>query len=275
MEPFRDQLGNDYTGTSSGKAVRNWMWTASGRGYVSAFLGHVADALGPDRIADTDGVRLGGGWYGEMHYPQAVSGGPTYAWQGFGQSMQTGTDLADGMDVCPLPGYVPYTGTDDQDCQWLNWYLNGLIRFEQWLITQHKALGFTRNLYLMLPGYGVRTNQARTSAGYKQAAALGEDHIRAVGAIMHDPAVWPYSTWLNTPTASPGVRPTPTRLLGSHCSRRRYFAGRPRTCSGRTPVTSPTRAWTRSSPGRSAAPHTQGASPVSPRRATTSGARRG
>ena len=211
-----------------------------------------------------------------MHYPQAVSGGPTYAWQGFGQSMQTGTDLADGMDVCPLPGYVPYTGTDDQDCQWLNWYLNGLIRFEQWLITQHKALGFTRNLYLMLPGYGVRTNQARTSAGYKQAAALGEDHIRAVGAIMHDPAVWPYSTWLNTSRRLPrgygrlrqGCLEVTVREGATSREGREH-------ASGRTPVTSPTRAWTRSSPGRSAAPHTQGASPVSPRRATTSGARRG
>lgn len=206
VEKFKDQSGNEYSDTTvaNGKAVRNWMWTTTGRTYVADFISRVATALGPANVAKTDGCRLGGGWYGELHYPEPVSGGPTYAWQGFGASMQSGTGLAAGMDVCPVPGYVPYSGTDDQDCQFLNWYLNGLVNWGLWLIAQHKTAGFNRNLFLMLPGYGVRLNQVRSDAGYKQAASLGEDHVRAIGAIMHDPAVWPYSTWLNTSDGFPG-----------------------------------------------------------------------
>jgi hypothetical protein len=200
VEKFTDQSGNDYTDTNVGlgKAVRNWMWTANGRTYVADFIARVAAVLGPTNVGLTDGCRVGGGWYGELHYPQAVSGGPTFAWQGFGASMQSGTGIASDLTVCPIPGYTPFTGTDAQDCLFLNWYLNGLVTWALWLLNQHKAAGFTRNLFLMLPGYGVRLNQLRTSTGYKQAAALGEDHVRAIGAIMNDPAVWPYSTWLNT-----------------------------------------------------------------------------
>lgn len=202
VEPFKDQSGNQYldTNVGAGKAVRNWMWTASGRTYVADLITRLAAGMGADRVAATDGCRIGGGWFGELHYPEPVSGGPTYAWQGFGASMQTGTGLASDQVVCPVPGYTLYSGTDAQDAAFLNWYLNGLLTWALWLIGQHKTAGWTRNLYLMLPGYGVRSNQIRGSAsgGYNQAASRGEDHIRAIGATMKDPAVWPYSTWLNT-----------------------------------------------------------------------------
>lgn len=198
VEKFKDQAGNDYDTNGSGKQVRNWMWTANGRTYVADLLTRVGAALGPARIKATDGVRIGGGWYGEAHYPESVSGGPTYAWQAFGASMQTGTGLAAGMTICPVPGYVPYSGTDAQDVAFLNWYLNGMTSWVRWQIDQYKALGFTRNLWVLLSGYGVRSNTVRTDNGYKQAAALGEDHLRIIGEFMHDPSVWPYSTWLNT-----------------------------------------------------------------------------
>lgn len=205
VEPFKDQSANQYldTNTTFGKAVRNWMWTTTGRTYVADFISRVGSTLG-SLASQIVGARLGGGWYGELHYPQAVSGGPTYAWQGFGTSMQSGTGLASDLTVCPLPGYVPYTGTDAQDCQWLNWYINGIVTWALWLIQQHKNAGFTQNLYVLCPGYGVRLNMLRSSNGYKQAAALGEDPVRVIGAIMNDPAVWPYNTWLNTDDGFPG-----------------------------------------------------------------------
>ena len=39
VEPFKDQDGNEWTGTSgNGDQVRNWMWTSLGRTYVADFL---------------------------------------------------------------------------------------------------------------------------------------------------------------------------------------------------------------------------------------------
>lgn len=205
VEPFRDQAGNNYTVTDNitGKAVRNWMWTATGRTYVSDLTTRVAAALGAANIAATDGCRLGGGWFGELHYPEPAAGAPSPAWQGFGPSMQTGTGLAAGMSVCPLPGYVPFTGTDAQDCTWLNWYLNGIVAWVLWQIDLHKSLGFTRNLWVLMPGYGARTDSLRSDTIYRSSASYGEDHVRLLGAIMHDPAVWPYSTWLDTVDGNP------------------------------------------------------------------------
>lgn len=202
VEKFKDQSGNEYTATQdSGKNVRNWMWTALGRTYVADVITKVATALGPTRVAATAGVRCGGGWFGEVHYPEAVSGGPTHAWQAFGASMQAGTGIAAGMPVCPVPGYTPFTGTDAQDVAFLNWYLNGIVAWVRWQVEQFKAAGFTRNLWVLMPGWGIRTNQTRADDGYRGSAALGEDHIRLLGEFMHDPAVWPYSTWLNNADA--------------------------------------------------------------------------
>jgi len=201
LEPFRDQFGVDYvqSNVGGGKAVRNWMTTGKGRTWLADFTTKVVSALGSTRISKVSGCRIGAGWYGELHYPEAYgSTVGSYAWQGFSPSMQAGTDLAAGLSVCPLPGYVPYSGSDEQDCVWLNWYLNTLVQFIRWNVELYKSLGLRRNLWLMLPGYGVRLNVSRSNNGYKQAAALGEDHIRAIGEFMHDPAVWPYSTWMNT-----------------------------------------------------------------------------
>lgn len=202
VEKFKDQSGNQYTNTDpSGKNVRNWMWTQTGRTYVTDLVTRIATALGTSRVANTAGCRLGGGWFGEVHYPEAVSGGPTNAWQAFGASMQSGTDLATGMDANPIPGYTPYTGTDAQDVTFLNWYLNGIVKWVRWEIELFKAQGFTRNLWVLMPGWGIRNNDDRTTTNYKASAALGEDHIRLLGELMHDPAVWPYSTWLDNADA--------------------------------------------------------------------------
>lgn len=202
VEQFVDQAGFAYNDTNyaAGTAVRNWMWTATGRTYVADVISRIGAALSGTELAAIDGCRLGGGWFGELHYPTKIAGSTagTYAWQAFGASMQSGTDLASDQVICPNPSYIPYSGTDAQDSQFLNWYLNGLVTWAMWLVSQYKAAGFTKNLYMLQPGYGVRSNQTRTSAGYKQAAALGEDPVRVISAFMHDIAVVPYSTWLNT-----------------------------------------------------------------------------
>jgi len=200
IEPYTDQLGNQYldTSTSDGKAVRNWAWTTTGRTRVSDLINRVSTALGPARIAQVDGVRLPLGWYGELNYPQPVAGGPTYAWQGFGASMQNGTGLAAGTTVCPSPGYVPYSGTLAQTLQWVNWYLNGLHTFMAWVIELFKSQGFNRRLWALLPGYGVRYNNDPAGTAYQSAASLGQDHIRAIGELMSHRGALPYSTWLDT-----------------------------------------------------------------------------
>jgi hypothetical protein len=198
VEPFKDQHGAVYPAAAqpSGKQVANWMWTALGQHYVSDFLVKLGVGLGTPMLAQIDAVKLGGGWYGELHYAPSVSGGN--AFQGFGRSMQTGFGLASNQAVCPLPGYKPFTGQSANDLTWLNWYLDGIGNWLTWFIAAHRSAGFTADVHVCHPGYGVRSNQAISSAGYQQAAALGEDPTRVMGFYASNPTVWPYCTWMDT-----------------------------------------------------------------------------
>ncbi|MDN5274789.1 MAG: hypothetical protein JWP06_690 [Candidatus Saccharibacteria bacterium] len=203
IENFVDQSGNVNDTTASGKIVRNWFWTALGRQCVADFMSKVALGLGDGRVKQVAAIRMGGGWYGEAHYPGVYSTG--FSFWGFGASMQTGVGLATDQVVCPLPGYIPFSGgSDTNDSIWTNWYLNGLITWLEWYYQQHRSIGFTAEVHVMLPGYGVRSNQAHSSSGYKQAAAYGEDPVRAIAWTMKHPDVWPYCTWLNTADGFPG-----------------------------------------------------------------------
>lgn len=198
-EGFRDQFGNVYSGTSgSGAQVANWMWTSAGWGYVADFIAKLATALGPSLTAQTAGVKVGGGYYGELHYPVSIATSPNYSFWGYGTSMQTGTGLASGQSVCPEPGYTIFSGTDAQDSEWLNWYLNGLGTWLLWDIGQMRTAGWDCDYHVCHPGYGVRSNQLHSQAGYRQSAGCGEDPRRMIGAYSHDPQIWPYCTWLNT-----------------------------------------------------------------------------
>lgn len=172
------------------------MWTARGQSLVADFLHELAASLGPSRLAQIDGIKTGGGWYGELHYPPSATGGN--AFHAFGKSMQTGIGLATNQVVCPLPGYRPFSGRPRLDTIWLDWYLDGLGKWLKRLIALHRDAGFAADFHVCHPGYGVRSNQEITSAGYQQAAALGEDPARMMDFYLSDPKVWPYRTWLNT-----------------------------------------------------------------------------
>lgn len=197
IEGFKDQAGNVWDGgLGTGKQVRNWMWTANGRAHVADYLTKVRAGLSPVNRAAVTRVRFGGGYYDELQYPPESLTAPASYWS-FGASMQTGTGLAAGLTPCPVPGYVPRTGTDAQDIAWINWYLDGIENFLLWQIITLKAIGWTVPLSVCHPGYGVRQNMTRSQDGYWQQVAAGQDFTRAIGAYKNDPQVWPWSTWIN------------------------------------------------------------------------------
>lgn len=211
IEQFKDQSGFLFDTNGSGTQVRNWIWQQAGRDIIEDFTLAVGDYLGPLR-ARIDRVRVGLGGYGEAHYPRPTAGGaPTPAWWAYGASMQAGTDIATGLDPCPLPGYVVGDGTDAQDSVWLNWYINGLVTATLWHVELHKASGLTCDLHVLIPGFGVRSNHDRASDSYREQASRGEDPLRMIAAIANDPQVWPWSTWINGTDASQNLALTADR----------------------------------------------------------------
>jgi hypothetical protein len=195
IEAFTDQNNSTYTSADPGKDVRNWVWTALGRQYIEDFYTKVYNALSTENRAALVFLKFGGSYYGEIQYPTEVGSTPFRYW-GFGNAMQTGIGLANGLSVCPVPGYTPFTGTDAQDVLFINWYLHGLEDFVSWQISLLKSLGFTCKLYAMHSGYSVRNNQGRASDGYRENFARGQDFTRMLGQYKNDPQVWPWCTWI-------------------------------------------------------------------------------
>jgi len=194
IEPFTDHDGEPYISTDSGKNVRNWMWTALGRSYVLDFYTKIYTALTDINRKSISFIKFGGGYYGEIQYPIEIGSAPYRYWGG-GETMQSGDGLAEGLSACPVSNYQPFTGTDDQDIQYINWYLGGIENWVAWQITQLKEVGFRCALFALHSGYSVRNNQGRSSDGWRQSFACGQDFTRVLGIYKNDPQVWPWSTW--------------------------------------------------------------------------------
>jgi hypothetical protein len=200
IESFVDQNAVTYDGAlaASGKQVANWMWTTLGRTYVQDFVNKVAAGIGVLNLQYIDAIKTGGGYYGELHYPPANSGTGN-SFQGFGISMQSGTGLASDQVVCPLAGYIPFNGgSDANDSIWINWYIDGLVTWVKAFIAIQRTAGFAADFHVCCAGYGIRSDNLHSDAGYQQSAALGEDPVRFVAYTATDSQVWPYSTWLDT-----------------------------------------------------------------------------
>jgi hypothetical protein len=201
---FKDQSGTSYSG-SSGENVRDWIFTSNGRTQVADYISKVLAAV-TNLNTNVDRMRIGGGFFGELHYPRNGAG-PNYQVWAYGTAPQTGTGLASDQTTCPLPGYVPFydaSRTDAKDAQFLNWYWQSLGNFGLWLIDQHRSQGYQGPLHVLHPGGGVRSNQVWTNAQYQQSAAAGEHPSFMMDVYKNRLQVYPSCTYLdNADNGSP------------------------------------------------------------------------
>jgi hypothetical protein len=181
--------------TADGNNVRDWVWSASTRALVDDFYTKLFNQL---NWANIDRVQLGGLMFGEVSYP--TSDGTQ--WWAYSSPAQTGTDLATGQSVCPVPGHVPSTGNTwtANDISFNNWYQQSLRNWMLWLIAKHRAY-FNGPIWVLHPGFGYRANyhnptssDAARALGYREAMAKGVDWSGQIAAYP-DSNVHPYSTW--------------------------------------------------------------------------------
>jgi hypothetical protein len=186
-------------GNVSGGNARDWVWSASTRALVDDFLTKLFNQLNWSVI---DGVQLGGLVFGELSYPSSDG----TQWWGYSSPAQTGTDLAVGQVVCPVPGHVPSTGStwSANDISFNNWYQSSLRNWMLWLIAKHR-LYTAAPIWVMHPGNGLRPNyhdptssDSGRALGYREQAANGLDWAGQI-AVYPDANVHPYSTWANAP----------------------------------------------------------------------------
>jgi hypothetical protein len=207
LPKFKDQGGSEYLPASgTGLRVGDYVWSQTARTTLSAYYTTLISFLSPASIAAISAIRLGGGYYNELHYPPNGGNGSdvnTVHYWGYSAAAQAGTDLATGMSVCPYPGYTPYSGTPSQDAPWVTWYLSSLALYAKWQVDVLRAAGWAKELLMLHPGFGLRSNWTGSEYAYRVELAEGDDWGRQMDAYLSDPLVYPYSTWVDAVHAYP------------------------------------------------------------------------
>lgn len=197
---FKRAGGTDHTAAAdSGKDIRDWVWSAVGRGYVADYLSKLFTQIDWSQV---ERVQVGGLNAGELSYPESdtVTVPNVPYWWGYSTPAQTGAGLAPRMAVCPVPGHVPSTGTTwvANDVAFVGWYHQSMINWMVWLIEQHRD-HFDGPIWVMHPGAGLRevsqTPTGSAALAYRTNAAAGLDWAGQVGSYPDD--VHPYSTWVD------------------------------------------------------------------------------
>ncbi|CAN5420380.1 hypothetical protein BH10ACT10_BH10ACT10_01950 [soil metagenome] len=201
---FVNQYGDAYAPADVGKNVADMVFNQCMRDKQQAYLGRLFATLGTDFY----GVRLGGGWYGELNYPDATYAGHTNSYWAF-DPVASGQvpGLPTGIPANPVPGWLPGTVSSNHAAaaQFSTWYLEALRNYHDWQIRTARAL-YPGRLLMMYPSWGLRSGQldaavsadlaGTTSAERNGEVQRGFDFARYVRGIT-DPLVVVYTTWLD------------------------------------------------------------------------------
>jgi hypothetical protein len=208
---YIDQYGDVYAPGLSGKNIANMIFNQNMRDKQETYLNRVFTQLGTDFYA----VRLGGGWYGELNYPDNNYNNHSNAYWAYDQIAQgNATGLPSSMTKAPITGWRPGSTSVNHDAarSFANWYMASLQNYHDWQITTVRKL-YPGKLLMLYPSWGIRPGQldaaiavdlnGSTSAEINGEVSRGFDYARYVGGIT-DPNVVVYSTWLNADDSNDG-----------------------------------------------------------------------
>jgi hypothetical protein len=200
---YVNQYGDPYASAETGKGIANMIFNQTMRDKQDAYLGRLFGALGTDFY----GVRLGGGWYGELNYPEPTYNGRTNSYWGFDAIALGDTGgLPEHVRPNPVPNWRPgMPSRTNEPARFANWYMESLRNYHDWQITTVRQW-YGGRLLMLYPSWGIRPGQldaavAANLAGTTTAERNGEiqrgfDFARYIAGIT-DPDVVVYTTWLN------------------------------------------------------------------------------
>jgi hypothetical protein len=188
--------------------VPNAVFDSAVRDAEAAYIARVAADFGDNFYA----VRAGGLLQNELRYPPDRYNGHGNSYWAFDGNAQAHS---------PVPGWRPGQAGTDQARAFLDYYMNALTGFQNWLTGTYRAHFATAWLQLLKPSWGLRPGDfdaavARNLDGSTNAAgwgtlAMGLDWERQVNAIT-DPHVQLYGSWMER--GDDGA--TPTTMAPAH-----------------------------------------------------------
>lgn len=203
---YRNQYGAEFRSTEAGKNIPNCVFNAAVRDQLARYMEQVFARLG----TDWDWVRLGGGFYGEVNFPQHTYEDRKncyWAFDALAQGREAG--LPGGLKPCPVPGWIPGTPSPESSSarQFLDWYHGALQNYHDWQIATVRRW-YAGDLCMLYGSWGIRpgwneaainTNLDGTSPAEKNGEiSSGYDWARMIPGIR-DPKVIVYCTWIDAP----------------------------------------------------------------------------
>jgi hypothetical protein len=203
---FIDQYGHPFEpAPGSGDCGVNLVFSEKMRDLVDAYLRTLFEKVGNDFYA----IRLGGGRYGELGYPNHAYQRDQNCYWAFDPIAQgTAPGLPPGQQPCPVPGWKPGTRSEGHvsSRRFLDWYMASMENYHDWQIAEGRRY-FNGPMYMLYPSTGgLRPGQLDAaveddcdgSTGPEKTGEVGRgyDMARFVAGIT-DPQVVVYSTWID------------------------------------------------------------------------------
>lgn len=171
----------------------NIVWNPALREIVERYVLHVFNTFGSDFAA----VRMGGGRFGELSYPPAKYQGQDNSYWAFDDN---------ALASNPVPNWRPGDpAAGDEPALFLEWYLDGLVEFQNWQI-QMLQTSFAGPLMILYPSWGLRPGDVELalSTGLDGSSPpelngevqRGYDFTRQVAALS-EPNLVLTTTWLD------------------------------------------------------------------------------
>ncbi|MDF3057594.1 MAG: hypothetical protein K0R17_1809 [Rariglobus sp.] len=202
---YKNQYADAFVDHAPGMNVANAVFNDVVREHQAAYIASLFSELGTDWA----GVRLGGGWYGELNYPPAKFRDRTncyWAFDALAQGERPG--LPAGITPCPVPGWKPGEPSAGQDSarRFIDWYLASLQNYHDWQISTARR-HYAGPLMMLYPSWGIRPGQleAAIAGGLSGNTApekngeiqRGFDFSRFIGGLR-DPHVRVHCTWIDS-----------------------------------------------------------------------------
>lgn len=187
------------------------VYSGAVRRAVSAYLTRLASDVG---FAEVVGIRVGTNASGEFGYPGPDPADEERRFWALGPAPQDGTDLADGMSVSPLPGWIPgeplWRGrpvTPADISAWYDWYSRSLVDAVGWQMEQLRTLGFTGRFHVPVAGRGVQPDGLRVALTARLASRVDRDGAvgRGLNYTVQFPLIAAIDERLHAASPSQGV----------------------------------------------------------------------
>ena len=209
---WADQHGQVHVG-GPGADAPDAVWNGAVRAAQGRYVAEAARALQGRPLL---GVRVGGGPYGELRFPEPAYGGRTDSWWAFGPA---------AMRSNPVPSWRPGQPDPVAADRFLDWYLGSLTEYLDWqLDTYRSAFGPEVQLQVLQPSWGIRAGEPQAAVAdslggssrgeRRQTLQQGLDWAGQLPVVASHPGTVLSSTWLDA--ADQGTDPayeSPVRYL--------------------------------------------------------------